>query len=278
MFNNKNFIPQELDKPKFFETVGYSYLTTMGSRAYGTETPESDYDFYGFTVPPLEIIFPHLNGYIQGFGRTYSPFEQYQQQHVSHPVYGEVDFSIYNIVKYFHLVMLGNPNMVDSLFVNDESILFMDEVGKLVRDNRKLFLSQKMYHTFKGMAYSHLSRIKSGHIKEGRIEKSKELGLDYDVKDAYHTLRMLLQLLEVLETGELHLKANSIFLNDVRSGKYTLQYIMDMFDDMLGLAEQLVNSNQCAVPYSPDEKKLKNLLINCIEIKYGSLKFIGFGY
>ena len=69
-----NFIPKEYDKPKFFETVEYSYLTMMGSRAYGTENEDSDYDFYGFIVPPVEIVFPHRAGYIQGFGRTYTPF------------------------------------------------------------------------------------------------------------------------------------------------------------------------------------------------------------
>ena len=68
---------ESLNKPKWMS--GYSYLTIMGSRAYGSATEDSDYDFYGFVVPPKEIVFPYLAGdiperateaYATGGGRT----------------------------------------------------------------------------------------------------------------------------------------------------------------------------------------------------------------
>jgi predicted nucleotidyltransferase len=270
---NTKFIPDHLDKPKFFDTVDYSYLTVMGSRAYGTNTETSDYDFYGFIVPPIEIIFPSLSGHILGFGRTYTPFEQYQAQHIQHPGFGEIDLTIYNIVKYFQLVTNGNPNLVDSIFTYDNSLIHCDEVGELVKNNRHIFLSEKMYHTFKGMAHSHLSRLKSGHVKEGRKELANQKG--FDTKDAMHSLRVLLQIRDILELGELDIRKHMNFLMDVRDGEYSLDYIINKCDDILKELELIV-AHGSAVPHSPNEKSIKHLLEKSIEIKFGSLSKYGY--
>lgn len=158
--------------PNWF--TGFNYLTVMGSRAYKTSVPESDYDFVGFLVPPLSVVFPHTKGTIAGFGKSIQNFEQIQFQHVQTEEYGEVDVTLYGIVKYFQLLMGGNPNIVDSIFTSEDSIYHTDEVGKLVKENRHLFLSEKNFHTFRGMLHAHLSRIKSGHIKEGRKINSEK--------------------------------------------------------------------------------------------------------
>ena len=43
------------------------YITMMGSRAYDTYTESSDYDLYGFTIPPKDIVFPYHHGFVFGF-------------------------------------------------------------------------------------------------------------------------------------------------------------------------------------------------------------------
>ena len=255
----------------------YSYLTLMGSRAYGTNNIDSDYDFYGFVVPPADIVFPHLKGEINGFGRNVQKFEQFQAQHVPHPFYREYDITVYNIVKYFQLVMEGNPNMVDSLFTPDSVVQYADEVAKMVRENRKLFLSQKMYHTFKGMLWAHLNRLKSGHTKQGRLNLAEKYG--YDTKDAYHSVRMLLELKQVLYYGDLDLTKNSNYLKDVRNGEFTLEHMVNSIETQLYDLEKAVfdNPHLLAVPYKPDEDKIHSLLVNCLEEKYGNLAAFGFG-
>lgn len=263
------------DKPKFLENTDPSYITMMGSRAYGTETLESDYDFYGFVVPPPEFIFPHLKGKIHGFGDRHNYFDQYQAQHQQHPVYGIVDVTIYNVVKYFQLVMAGNPNIVDSLFTPTTSVKTMDSIGKMVKDNRHIFLSEKMYHTFKGMAWSHASRLKKGIPKEGR--KKYEEKYSYDVKDAYHTIRILLQIKDVLMFGDLDLQKHKAYLNYIRQGYYSLEYILTEFELLMKEIEEIV-ADGSVVPYSPDQDKILALLVNCLEEKYGSLSHFGFGH
>lgn len=252
----------------------YSYLTVMGSRAYGTETPESDHDFYGFVVPPPEIVFPHLNGFVLGFDNL-EPFEQVELQHVPHVELGEFDVTIYNITKYFKLVMAGNPNMTDSLFVDEDSVVFQDTVGKMVRRNRHLFLSQKMYHTFRGMLHAHLSRLESGHTKEGRKHLEELHG--YDTKDAYHCYRMLFELNQVLREGDLDLKRNSKFLRKVRTGEFEKDYVLTSLRCDLQELERFVEEQpeKIVVPYSPDKDRIRQLLLDCLEVTYGSLTRLG---
>ena len=146
----------------------------MGSLAYGVSSDNSDFDVYGFCIPPKELIFPHISGEIPGFGRQIQRFEQWQQHHIFDPSENagkgrEYDFSIYGIVKYFQLCMENNPNMIDSLYTPQRCVLHSTAVGNLVRENRDLFLHKGAWHKFKGYAYSQLNKMKS-HNRQGADE------------------------------------------------------------------------------------------------------------
>lgn len=137
-------------------------LVTMGSIAYGVAEDTSDFDVYGFCIPPKDQIFPYQSK-LYGFDEV-SVFQQYQQHHVlDKDALGgkgrEYDFSIFNIVKYFKLCMECNPNMIDSMFVPQNCILHSTKVSEMIRDRRKLFLSKMMWPKFKGYAFSTLSKM-----------------------------------------------------------------------------------------------------------------------
>lgn len=148
---------QGLIHPPSWLPTNTQYLALMGSVAYGVSSDASDQDLYGFCLPPKEMVFPHLTGEILGFGRQAKRFEQYQEHHVKRDE-REYDFSVFSIVKYMHLAMENNPNMVDSLFVPDNCILHVTAVGNMVRGARKAFLHRGAYHKFKGYAYSQLHK------------------------------------------------------------------------------------------------------------------------
>jgi uncharacterized protein len=136
------------------------YEVIMGSTAYGVSSDTSDMDIYGFCIPEKWDVFPHLRGEIPGFGRQIQRFEQYQEHHIKDTeARQEYDFSIYSIVKYFHLCMENNPNMCDSLFVPQRCVLYASKIGQMVRDNRKLFLHKGSYQKFRGYAYASLSKL-----------------------------------------------------------------------------------------------------------------------
>ena len=143
------------------------YEVIMGSTAYGVADDTSDMDIYGFCMPPKHILFPYENGHIVGFGKKPENFEQFQQHHIIDKGRGkEYDISIYNIVKFFNLCMENNPNMVDALFVPTRCILHSTQIGEMVRDNRKLFLSKRVWHKFKGYAFSQLHKMKNKSVRE----------------------------------------------------------------------------------------------------------------
>ena len=74
-----------LIKPPRFVPANTHYETIMGSVAYGVSSDTSDMDVYGFCIPTKEVIFPHLAGQIEGFGRQRQAFEQFQQHHIQCP-------------------------------------------------------------------------------------------------------------------------------------------------------------------------------------------------
>ncbi len=163
-----------LVQPPKFLISNIHYMTIMGSLAYGVSSDNSDFDVYGFCIPPKELIFPHISGEIPGFGRQIQRFEQWQQHHIFDPSENagkgrEYDFSIYGIVKYFQLCMENNPNMIDSLYTPQRCVLHSTAVGNLVRENRDLFLHKGAWHKFKGYAYSQLNKMKS-HNRQGADE------------------------------------------------------------------------------------------------------------
>ena len=142
------------------------YLVYMGSVAYGVSSESSDNDVYGFTIPPLEQIFPHLSGELLDFGKQKQRFGQWQEHKIiDQDTQKEYDFTVYGIVKYFDLVMSGNPNMLDSLYVPTNCVLHSTQIGNLLRENKKMFLHKGCWQKFKGYSYSSLHKAETKEHK-----------------------------------------------------------------------------------------------------------------
>ena len=318
-----------LIKPPDFILDNTHYVTIMGSLAYGVEEDYSDFDIYGFCIPPKKMVFPHLAGEINGFGRQIKKFDQWQHHHVNdESAQGgkgrQYDFSIYNIVKFFQLTMENNPNMIDSLFTPVNAVLHCTKVGSIVRENRKLFLHKGSWHKFKGYAYSTLHKLKTkkhkgldelkefeerhdiphsmsfedvekemkkrnNHIlnhltdqklieyydlfkivKEAsslRAEKVKSQ--EYDYKFAFHIVRLLNEVEQILIEHDLDLQRNREQLKSIRRGEWTLDQIVEYFQNKEKILEETYA--QSNLRHSPDENAIKNLLLSCLEEHYGSL-------
>lgn len=248
------------------------YETIMGSVAYGVSSDTSDMDVYGFCIPPKEIIFPHLAGEIEGFGRQKKRFEQYQQHHISVPddMAGKgrmYDVSIYNIVKFFSLCMENNPNMVDSLFTPQSCVLHITQIGNMVRENRRLFLHKGSWHKFRGYAYSQLHKMETKDPSGKRKEIREEYG--YDIKFAYHVVRLLDEVEQILTLGDLDLQRSRERLKAIRRGDVPEKEIREFFTAEEKRLEDVYQKS--TLPYGPDEGKIKQLLLDCLEHHYGSL-------
>lgn len=259
-----------LIKPPPFVLGGTQYLTIMGSVAYAVSSDTSDMDLYGWCIPPKDMIFPHLRGEILGFGNQIQRFEQFQQHHILEKDHGkEYDFNIYNIVKFFQLVMDNNPNMVDSLFTPQNCVLKSTKLSDHVRDNRKIFLHKGSWHRFKGYAYQqmHKMKIKEPDPASKRYEMIKKFG--YDVKFAYHVVRLLNEVEMIMVEHDLDLRRNNDQLKEIRRGEWTQQQIEDYFVSKEKSLEEVYAKS--TLRHRPDEVQIKKILLEVLEEHFGSL-------
>jgi len=246
------------------------YEVMMGSVAYGVSNDTSDIDLYGFCIPPKELIFPHLAGEIEGFGDRLPRFHQYDPHHIQDPERKtSYDLAIYNIVKYFDLCMGCNPNMIDSLFVPRRCVLSSTAVGEMVREQRKIFLHKGAWFTFKGYAYSQLDKIaRASKTNSKRAESIQEHG--YDVKFAYHIVRLLGEVEQIMIEHDLDITRNREQLKAIRRGEWTLEYLHEWFDAKERALEEVYTTS--SLRPTPDEAAIRALLLNCLEHHYGSLQ------
>jgi predicted nucleotidyltransferase len=115
-------------------------VVNHGSVAYGTNTPASDLDIKGVTIPPAS----YFHGFMQ-------KFEQAESK--------DPDMVIYDIRKFFALAADCNPNIIEVLFVENKDVRLVTDIGQILLDNRELFLSKKARWTFSGYAIAQLKRI-----------------------------------------------------------------------------------------------------------------------
>jgi len=310
-----------LIQPPKFLADNTAYLTIMGSLAYGVSGDASDEDVYGFCLPPKESVFPHLAGDIIGFGTQKQRFEQWQQHGIKIP-HGnkEYDFAVFSIVKYFALCMENNPNMIDSLFTPQRCIKHATEVGRMVRDRRKMFLHKGAWHKFKGYAYSQVNKMEIKRQNDPEVVEFRKLCEDngynttealergellisqartslspfdnkladlvadikakgkryvdiarhgFDVKFAYHVVRLLGEVEQIMIEGDLDLERNREQLKAIRRGEWSQQQIIQYFEGKEKDLEKVYLDSK--LQHSPDEVAIKALLMDCLEHHYGSI-------
>jgi uncharacterized protein len=115
-----------------------------GSQLYGTATAESDIDIRGVCLMPTTALL------------GLSPFEQLE----SHSA--DRDIVVYGLNKFIHLAVDANPNILDILFAPPTRWLIKSGYWQEIYNNRYLFLSEKVRHTFSGYAFAQLKRL-NGH-------------------------------------------------------------------------------------------------------------------
>jgi predicted nucleotidyltransferase len=262
-----------LIKPPRWLPGNVQYETIMGSVAYGVSSDTSDVDVYGWAVPRKEDVFPHLRGEIAGFGKPAERFEQYQEHHVEDrdalAGHGRTyDLTIFGIVKFFSLAMENNPNIIDSLFTPTTCVLHCTKVGDLVRENRRLFLHKGAWPKFKGYAYSQLHKLAIKQPRGKRAELTREHG--FDTKFGYHVVRLIGEVEQILVEGDIDLQRDNERLKAIRRGEWTEERLRQWFADKESQLERAYAES--ALRASPDEDRMKALLLDCLEEHYGSLE------
>ena len=127
-------------------------LTLTGSRLYGIDNPDSDYDYKGICIPPLKYFFGN-------FG--FEQLDGFTDPDCIYPVLTNTDSQIYNIKKYVHLALLNNPNILELLWVAPEHYIVKTALADRLIALRELFLSTKVYYSYSGYAYAQIRKVKT---------------------------------------------------------------------------------------------------------------------
>ena len=117
------------------------FETVIGSRSYGTNFPESDWDKAGIMVPGKEYFY------------SWKEFEEFGG-------FPEKDRKVYNIKKALSLIKDNNPNMCDLLWAPERCWVTQTEYWENIMAHRDLFVCKRARYTFSGYACAQLSRIK----------------------------------------------------------------------------------------------------------------------
>lgn len=122
-----------------------------GSHLYGLNTENSDTDYVGIFLPTKKQMFS-----LSYDSEVDMSVEDRLDNGKNSP--NAIDVKFYDIKRFISLAMEGNPNVIEKLFVNEESILHINKYGRMLLDNKDLFLSKKIIS--KHLGYSRSQRRK----------------------------------------------------------------------------------------------------------------------
>ena len=91
----------------------------------------------------------------------------------------------------------------------------------------------------------------------------------YSTKFAYHVVRLMNEIEQILIERTLDLTRNNEQLKSIRRGEWSLEQIQQYFQDKERALERTYSES--TLPYKPDENKIKLLLFECLEMHYGSI-------
>lgn len=244
-----NDIEKKMIVPQGTVLLGY-----RGSIAHGTYVPSSDKEFGIDDKDIMGICIPELDAYL-GFGK----FEQKEVK------YKEWDSVIYEIRKYFRLLLKANPNVMSLLWLPRELYIKRTAIGNNIIDNRDLFVSKQAYHSFNGYAYGQFKRMT--HFKfEGYMgEKRKSLveRFGYDTKNAAHLIRLLRMGIEFLIEGRLYVhRKDGDQLISIKRGEWSLEQVKTEADHLFKRAEEAYMVSK--LPNEPNHKEAERLLMEII--------------
>lgn len=225
-------------------------LSPTGSHAYGTNTENSDKDFKGVVIPPVDYYLglETFNEYNNSGGKNFRNTQD------------DVDISLIHVNKFVRDAMQGVPNNIEILFLRPEDYLKVTDLGQLLIDNRHLFLSKQIKTKFGGYAYSQIQKLKNKQSNgTGRQDLIQAHG--YDTKFFMHSIRLLSSAIEILETGDYHThRPDRAFLIKCRNGEYTLEEALQLVEQYD--ARLKASFDKSPLPKTPDYQKINQLLID----------------
>lgn len=116
----------------------------------------------------------------------------------------------------------------------------------------------------------HYYKLQKTHITSGNSQR-KEISdrCGEDTKFLYHIIRLFDEAEQILLDGDIDLQRAKEPMKAIRRGDWTFEDVQSWMMEKEKALE--VAYTNCKLPVQPDEEKLRQLLLQCLEIHYGSL-------
>jgi uncharacterized protein len=208
----------------------YILVGQLGSKAYGTDTPESDNDYTAVAVAPLS----HYIGL--------DKWENDGTLKIDKKDTINAEMIAFEIQKFLKLCLNFNPNVIPLLYLRDEDYEIRTYGGHRLIEIRDAFTSKRAYKTMIGYAESQrkaVVNLETGKLGMKRKELVKKFG--YDVKYASHTIRILRMAIEFFRYGKLNVYRtyDKDELKFIRAGNWSLNRWVSEVDHLLETARKM---------------------------------------
>jgi uncharacterized protein len=166
------------------------YRCVVGSRAFGLDEKDSDFDRRGIYLPPASLQWSL-------FG-----LPEQIESHETQECYWELE-------KFLLLALKANPNILECLYT--PMVETASPIAEELLSIRSIFLSQLVYQTYNGYVMSQFKKLNRDLRNKGAIRG----------KHAMHLIRLLLSGIHILKEGAVALRLENYrdALLEVRRGE-----------------------------------------------------------
>lgn len=214
-----------------------AYKCITGSRLYGTNDENSDIDYRCIEFEtPNELL-----------GLTNVDTVQ--------TIQNGTDVITYPFRKFCHLLLEGNPNIVEMVFVPYNLVLYEHKYFSYLLKHKDYFISDNIRKKFYGFAISEMKQA----------EKEMSAGKTDAVlfKHLAHTVRLLHEGIELLNTGKITFPIHSAeTIKQIRAGYYSGTDCLELVNSLI--AE--LNSTIGLLPETPRKDKVEKLMVNVLRM------------
>lgn len=194
-------------------------LFITGSQLYGTNTPASDIDYEGVFIEPPEYVLGSLNcdeiNFSTGDHNTKNTSE-------------DIDCKLYSLRKYIQLAQSNNPNKVEFFFIPEEKFIFKDATyWDQIVNNKDLFLSLKLKHSFSGYAHSQRRKLISKKKRYDELKSFRKTiakGLEKGATKVWEFVKVL-DLVEIHHYKKYHKDTDTVGIHKTKKLKDKYDYI-----------------------------------------------------
>jgi hypothetical protein len=137
------------------------YQVESGSKLYGTTMPESDVDYSSVFMPTAYDLFSLQKcDYIDDSTKSSSEDRRNTAE--------DVDNQKFSLKRYMHLVLHGNPNLLEILFCKNPII--EDPIFTPVKENAHRFIAKHVYKSFTGFAIAQKKKLQYKALRFKQLE------------------------------------------------------------------------------------------------------------